>query len=49
MEYAIILIFSFMFCFYVGVAIVDYLGERRFRKHKEEAKKEIEKLKDETN
>ncbi len=44
MTYAIVFIFSFMLCFYVGVAIVDYLGERRFRKHKEEMKREIEKI-----
>jgi len=44
MKYAIIFIFCFMLCYYVGVAFVDYLGERRFRKHKEEAKREIEKI-----
>jgi|DEB0MinimDraft_6_1074348.scaffolds.fasta_scaffold120953_3 hypothetical protein len=49
MEYAIIFIFSFMLCFYVGVAFVDYLGERRFRKHKEEMKREIEKIRNENN
>ena len=47
MIYAIVLLFAFMFCYYLGVLFVDVMDAKKIRKHRENIEREIRKIRDE--